>query len=41
MFRRPSKTEGKFWYGCTGYPACKQTAFEKDGKPDYQKTSEV
>lgn len=23
------------WYGCTGFPKCKQTYFEKDNRPDY------
>lgn len=24
------------WYGCSGYPACKQTYFDKDGSPKYE-----
>jgi DNA topoisomerase-3 len=24
------------WYGCSNFPTCKQTYFEKDGKPDYE-----
>lgn len=31
-------TPERYWYGCSGFPACKQTYFEKDGKPDYSTT---
>lgn len=24
------------WYGCSGYPTCKQTYFEKNGAPDFE-----
>lgn len=27
-----------YWYGCSGYPECKQSYFEKDGKPAYPVT---
>ncbi len=39
LVRRKSKAKkGKkpsFWYGCSGFPGCKATYFEKNGKPDY------
>lgn len=41
LVRRPSKrkskgkTKGSHWYGCSGYPACKQTYPEYKGMPDY------
>lgn len=36
MVRLPSKKRpGAFWWGCTNFAAgCKQTYFDKDGKPD-------
>jgi len=37
LIRRPSKTKGQFWFGCSGYPACKQTYPDNKGKPDYGK----
>ena len=35
LIRRPSKKAGVFWWGCSNYPECKQTYFDKKGKPDY------
>ncbi|BAU77416.1 type I DNA topoisomerase [Metapseudomonas furukawaii] len=35
LTRRPAKKRGTYWWGCSGYPACKQTYFDKSGKPDY------
>lgn len=26
---------GKTWYGCSGFPACKERYFQKAGQPDY------
>ncbi len=45
LVRRKSKPKkGKkgasFWYGCSGFPGCKQTYFEKNGKPDFQDKKE-
>jgi len=37
LMRRPSKTKGQFWFGCSGYPACKQTYPDLKGQPDYAK----
>jgi DNA topoisomerase-1 len=33
LLRRPGKAAGTFWWGCTGYPECKATYPEQDGKP--------
>lgn len=34
LIRRESKTKkGVFWWGCSGYPECKQTYFDDKGKP--------
>ena len=37
LSRRPSKKKGHFWWGCSNYPACKQTYFDVKGRPDYSK----
>lgn len=31
--RRPGKAPGTYWWGCTGYPECKTTRPDDDGKP--------
>lgn len=36
LIRRPGKKPGTFWWGCSGYPACKTTFFDKQGKPQYE-----
>lgn len=36
MSRRPGKTKGVFWWGCSGYPQCQQTYPDVKGKPDYR-----
>jgi len=34
LVRRPSvRTKGEWWWGCSGYPACKNTYQDKAGKP--------
>ena len=34
LVRRPSaKDKKKFWWGCSGFPACKFTTFDNHGKP--------
>lgn len=33
---KSKKSGSSNWYGCSGYPSCKSTFFEKDGKPDFQ-----
>ena len=34
LVRRPSpKDKKKFWWGCSGFPACKFTTFDHHGKP--------
>lgn len=36
LSRRPSsKKKGLFWWGCSGFPECKQTYLDAKGKPDY------
>ncbi len=38
LVRRASpRRKGSFWWGCSGYPECKQTYFDANGKPDYSK----
>jgi len=40
LIRRPGKRKGLFWWGCSGFPACKQTYPDVRGKPDYSKSKE-
>ncbi|EIZ79356.1 TraE DNA topoisomeraseIII [Novosphingobium sp. Rr 2-17] len=36
LVRRPSaKKKNSFWWSCSGYPDCKQTNFDVNGKPNY------
>ena len=35
MIRRKS-AKGNYWWGCTGYPDCKTTAFDENGKPKFK-----
>jgi len=39
LSRKPgkNKNKGTFWWGCSGYPDCKQTYPDIKGKPDYSK----
>ncbi|PHN85076.1 DNA topoisomerase III [Vibrio splendidus] len=37
LIRRAGKREGSFWWGCSGFPACKVRFFDKDGNPDRDK----
>nr|WP_069594941.1 DNA topoisomerase 3 [Aliivibrio fischeri]OED52231.1 DNA topoisomerase III [Aliivibrio fischeri] len=37
LARKPAKKKDTFWWGCTGFPACKVRFFDKDGKPDRDK----
>lgn len=38
LIRRPSaKKKNAYWWSCSGYPECKQTYFDANGKPDYSK----
>ncbi|HEU5375089.1 MAG TPA: topoisomerase DNA-binding C4 zinc finger domain-containing protein, partial [Ktedonobacteraceae bacterium] len=41
LVRRPGKKRGTFWWGCSGFPACKQTYPDTGGKPDYSKRQET
>ena len=40
LIRRSGKKKGLFWWGCSGFPACKQTYPDVRGKPDYSKNRE-
>ena len=33
LIKRPSKKGKGFWWGCSGFPGCKQTYFDEGGKP--------
>ena len=35
LSRRTGKKKGTFWWGCSGFPECKQTYPDTKGKPDY------
>lgn len=35
LTRRPGKKKGTFWWGCSGFPECKQTYPDIKGKPDF------
>lgn len=37
LTRRPGKKKGTFWWGCSGFPSCKQTYPDSKGKPDYSR----
>lgn len=37
LIRRAAKTEGRFWWSCTGYPQCTIRFFDSNGKPDRDK----
>ncbi|MET0374613.1 MAG: DNA topoisomerase, partial [Rhizorhabdus sp.] len=38
LIRRPAaKKKNAYWWSCSGYPECKQTYFDANGKPDYSK----
>ncbi|CAG1020112.1 partial DNA topoisomerase 3, partial [Methylococcales bacterium] len=37
LIRRPGKNKSTFWWGCAGYPTCKQTYLDIKGRPDYSK----
>jgi len=37
LSRRPGKKKGTAWWGCSGFPACKQTCPDLKGRPDYSK----
>ncbi|HEX4714272.1 MAG TPA: DNA topoisomerase, partial [Ktedonobacteraceae bacterium] len=40
LIRRRGKKKGLFWWGCSGFPACKQTYPDARDKPDYSKGKE-
>ena len=35
LVRRPGKKDGSFFWGCSGYPTCKTSYPDTDGKPNY------
>lgn len=37
LVRRPGKRKGSFWWGCSGFPECKQTFFDSNGSPELTK----
>ena len=37
LIRRPGRNKGTFWWGCAGYPNCKQTYPDIKSRPDYSK----
>ena len=39
--RESAKNKGMFWWGCSGYPSCKQTYFDDNGKPKYESGSKA
>ena len=46
LIRRKSKSKGRknkvaYWYGCSAFPDCKTTYFEKNGQPDFQGKKEI
>ncbi|UTF61247.1 MULTISPECIES: type I DNA topoisomerase [Gilvimarinus] len=41
LTRRPGKSSKKAWWGCSGYPECKVTLPDKNGKPGKPKEREV
>lgn len=34
--RESTKTKGVFWWGCSGFPNCKQMYFDDNGIPNYE-----
>ena len=35
LIRRPAKEAGKFFWGCSAYPKCRDTYSDLDGSPNY------
>lgn len=36
LIRRPAKSKGNFWWGCSGFPECKKRLFDNNGKPKFE-----
>tara|TARA_R110002126_G_scaffold291807_1_gene459740 strand:+ start:190213 stop:192432 length:2220 start_codon:yes stop_codon:yes gene_type:complete len=36
LIRRPNKKKDNHWWGCSGFPACKFMAFDKNGSPVFK-----
>ncbi|GAL27766.1 DNA topoisomerase III [Vibrio variabilis] len=33
--RKASRGKGKYFWGCSGYPECNTTLFDRKGRPDF------
>lgn len=40
LSRRPGRKKGTFWWGCSGFPTCKQTYPDIKGKPDFNNSKQ-
>jgi DNA topoisomerase-3 len=40
LSRRSGKKKNTFWWGCSGFPECKQTYSDTKGKPNYSEKKE-
>ncbi len=36
LIKRPGKKKNTFWWGCSGYPECKETHNDLNGKPEFK-----
>jgi len=36
LIRRPGKKKGAFFWGCSGFPECRTSYFDKAGKPVFE-----
>ena len=41
LIRFPSRKNGAFWWGCSGFPRCKQTSLDSKGQPIYKKQGAI
>ena len=39
--RESTKTKGVFWWGCSGFPNCKQMYFDDNGIPNYETKEKI
>lgn len=40
LIRRQGKKKGSYWWGCSGYPECRQTYFDQKGAPQYEQVKQ-
>jgi DNA topoisomerase-3 len=40
LSRRPGRKKGAFWWGCSGFPTCKQTYPDIKGQPDFNNSKQ-